>query len=113
MKTSELIGPALDWAVAKALNLEPIPNEPIGYFYYYNTSGFFAPSIEWDIGGPIIEWEKITVGITDGNDVGWTAWLRNDNGKYWYCGSTPLIAAMRCFVASKLGNDVEIPEELK
>jgi hypothetical protein len=27
-------------------------------------------------------------------------------------GPTPLIAAMRCYVASKLGDAVEIPEEL-
>jgi hypothetical protein len=27
-------------------------------------------------------------------------------------GPTPLIAAMRCYVASKLGDTVEIPEEL-
>jgi len=27
-------------------------------------------------------------------------------------GDTPLIAAMRCYVASKLGNKVEIPTEL-
>ena len=27
-------------------------------------------------------------------------------------GTTPLIAAMRCYVKSKLGNEVEIPEEL-
>ncbi len=28
-------------------------------------------------------------------------------------GPTPLIAAMRCYVASKLGDEIEIPEELK
>jgi hypothetical protein len=28
-------------------------------------------------------------------------------------GHTPLIAAMRCYVASKLGDEVEIPEGLK
>jgi hypothetical protein len=27
-------------------------------------------------------------------------------------GPTPLIAAMRCYVASKLGDEVEIPSEL-
>jgi hypothetical protein len=30
-----------------------------------------------------------------------------------YYGPTPLIAAMRCYVASKIGLEVEIPEELK
>ena len=27
-------------------------------------------------------------------------------------GPTPLIAAMRCFVASKLGDEVDVPDEL-
>jgi len=27
-------------------------------------------------------------------------------------GDTPLIAAMRCYVASKLGDEVDVPEEL-
>jgi hypothetical protein len=41
--------------------------------------------------------------------------------EFWFCeiaegglwfGPTPLIAAMRCYVASKLGDDINIPEEL-
>lgn len=42
--------------------------------------------------------------------------LRADDEDYVYWswqGPTPLIAAMRCYVASKLGDEVEIPEELK
>jgi hypothetical protein len=36
----------------------------------------------------------------------------------WGCinrssGPTPLIAAMRCYVASKLGDEIEIPENLR
>ena len=34
-----------------------------------------------------------------------------DEGDGLY-GPTPLIAAMRCYVASKLGDEIEIPEEL-
>lgn len=30
----------------------------------------------------------------------------------YYSGPTPLIAAMRCYVASNLGEEVEIPEEV-
>jgi len=35
--------------------------------------------------------------------------LDHDEGVY---GPTPLIAAMRCFVASKLGEEVDVPQEL-
>jgi hypothetical protein len=39
------------------------------------------------------------------------AWGWPKANGFW--GDTPLIAAMRCFVTSKLGDEIEIPEELK
>ena len=73
----------------------------------------YEPSTNWAQGGPIIEVEKITVMALE--DGGWTAsvgelWVAEEGG---ICGPTPLIAAMRCYVASKLGSTVEIPKELK
>ena len=50
--------------------------------------------------------------------VGWVAGFVYPDlqfGGVAYCeqsGDTPLIAAMRCYVASKLGDTVELPEEL-
>ena len=43
----------------------------------------------------------------------WSAfvWRNGDNSGHM-TGPTPLIAAMRCFVASKLGDEVDIPKEL-
>jgi len=71
----------------------------------------WQPSTDWSQGGPIIEREKLTVGWEE-SDQEWLA-----RGMYcdWdtFSGPTPLIAAMRCYVASKLGDEVEIPEELK
>jgi hypothetical protein len=41
------------------------------------------------------------------------AWFYNGIEMIWLTdGTTPLIAAMRCYVASKLGDEVEIPVEL-
>ena len=34
-------------------------------------------------------------------------------GYRWAKGPTPLVAAMRCYVASRLGDEVEISEELR
>ena len=73
----------------------------------------FSPSTNWAQGGPIIEVEKITVMALE--DGGWTAsvgelWVAEEGG---ICGPTPLIAAMRCYVASKLGDEINILEELK
>ena len=103
MKTAELIGPALDWAVAKCEGRD-WPDNAAKFLgeQYYN------PSTDWSQGGPIIEKEKIAI---DWDYDRWNA--STDNHPAYYSASTPLIAAMRVYVASKLGDEVEIPEELK
>lgn len=101
MKTSELTGAALDWAVAKCEGVKLNEGNTLS-----NDCDFYTPSTDWAQGGPIIEREKITLEWTGEN---WCAYIRHDEEEF---GTTPLIAAMRCFVASKLGDDVEIPEEM-
>ena len=66
---------------------------------------------DWSQGGPIIEREKICASCPSTGDF-WDARLHKFPPEYTR-GPTPLIAAMRCYVASKLGDEVEIPEELK
>ena len=99
MKTDELTGAALDWAVAKCGFVQGTARSLI-------TSEVKPYSTDWEEGGPIIEREKIA---TAWHITRWVAW----RGVVEHPGPTPLIAAMRCFVASRLGNDIEIPEELK
>lgn len=99
MKAAELTGRALDWAVCVA---------EYGYGADYKTLIF---STNWAICGPIIEREAIQ--LTPDEYTGtWAAYMTNGGEPYEGTGPTPLIAAMRCYVASKLGNIVEIPEEL-
>ena len=108
MKTSELIGPALDWAVAKCE----------GYTLYSNAGkiccakdgdeGFLTKySTDWSQGGPLLEMEKIAPAP---HGDGWLAYYQN-TPKY-VLGPTPLIAAMRCYCCAKLGDIIDIPEEL-
>jgi hypothetical protein len=92
MKTNELTGKALNWAVGKAEGLD-------GWLAPVNYCG------KWEHGGPIIEREGIAIGKSWES---WKAFTETSTGE----GLTPLIAAMRCYVASKLGEDVSIPEEL-
>ena len=113
MKTSKLIGPALDWAVAKCLGLQikfmsPGSVHAADHDYFGSWGWHYFCCTTWSQGGPIIEREKISV--VEGMDDEWQAGKRPF--KFYY-GPTPLIAAMRCYVASKLGDEVEIPEELK
>jgi hypothetical protein len=69
-------------------------------------------STNWTQGGPIIERECIAVGCI--HTTGWTpnSWDAEHPLRHRGHGPTPLIAAMRCLVASKLGDTVEIPDGL-
>ena len=114
MKTRELQGAVLDWAVAKCAG--ELDEQD---YYLHESSGAFmlergeiswvySPSTNWSRGGPIIERERINI-----SDDGGDGWKADDSIGHWGYGPTPLIAAMRCYVASIFGEEVEIPEELK
>ena len=104
IKTKELIGAPLDWAVEKARN-------PKAWNVEFLTDDERA-STEWAQGGPIIDQMRkqghfllASADTCQGTlIVGAQIWTAT--------GPTPLIAAMRCFVASKLGNEVDVPEKL-
>lgn len=145
MKTSELIGPALEWAVAKCEAFDTrnnyivwvtIDNGVIEFYccaddweHAYEQASLaypngkvaatdeipeYSPSANWSQGGPIIERERIST-LYMPEQLKW--WATNkDPGEeesMGYAGPTPLIAAMRCYVTSKLGEEVEIPEAIR
>jgi hypothetical protein len=106
MKTSELTGAALDWAVTKIEAERKLFTIYPQYITPYST--------DWAQGGPIIEREGINLDNYAKNPK-WSAWTPapdRESGEAQAYGPTPLIAAMRCYVASKLGDEVEIPEAL-
>jgi hypothetical protein len=121
MKTSELTGLALDWAVAKCekldVYLDYIPWQwiDVGVLVDFSDSEHnihYQPSTHWGWAGPIIEREGIQI---QRHASGWIA-LPPDtefSEEAYQEGETPLVAAMRCYVASKFGDEIEIPEELK
>ena len=108
IKTSELTGAALDWAVAKCEG----HTDGKDFAWYYDRRNTFNFSTVWAQGGPIIEREAIQI-TPDEYKGTWTAYMTNGGEPYECTGQTPLEAAMRCYVASKLGDEVEIPEDLK
>jgi hypothetical protein len=65
------------------------------------------PSTAWEHGGPLIERERIALEFLDDE---WCAWApgpqRADGGDGR--GQTPLVAAMRAYVASKFGERIEL-----
>lgn len=80
----------------------------------------FAPSASWEHGGPLIERERIAV-LGDDNAAWAAGWqtssdaeevppgFRRVAGECWQAGPTALVAAMRAYVASKFGDEVELP----
>lgn len=133
VKTSKLTGAALDWAVAKCecVDVTIMDFDEFGYgcvlsnpdadTRFMNGSHCWSPTRYWVQGGPIIEREI-------GNLWKWNNLDHQCDPPVWCAviykkkadhilhlaaeGPTPLIAAMRCYVASKLGDEVDVPEEL-
>ncbi|MBT9493882.1 MAG: DUF2591 domain-containing protein [Paucibacter sp.] len=119
-KVSELEGALLDAAVAKAEGMQyETATARTAYACDVGAPivGFtqdgpitFNPSKRWAEGGPIIERERIDV---LSSYPGWEAFgrchpsarLKDAAGVY---GPAPLIAAMRAYVASKFGDEVEL-----
>lgn len=121
MKTSELTGAALDWAVAKcevgedriAINKDMFGRIWRGvWICYKHPSAEFEPlpafSTDWAQGGPILERH-----ISELIDCGESGWEACCDGTYGATGRTALEAVCLAYVASKLGDEVEIPEELQ
>ena len=138
MRVSELTGHALNWAVAMAEG-DKVYHPRLGRPSDWNKEAYLAdgsddrwvvrvenarvahfvdwtynPSGDWMQGGPIIEREEFTLSHSPYEHVFYgraRPWCAEKRGVMEY-GPTPLIAAMRCYVASKLGDEVEIPAEL-
>ena len=115
LKVSSLKGLALDWAVEYALLTKKVPNpeQRAAIASRNRRVSEVGYSTNWDQGGPIIEQEKIDVNFST-EDNSWIAGLKlfDEQCDQMYKGPTPLIAAMRCYVASKFGDTIEIPEKL-
>lgn len=116
IKTQDLIGAALDWAVAKAFGLDvyvpAFAKTPWLQIRDNLNKVVMCPSwsTSWEHGGPIIG-EMFVQGlqlVAIGHQV--RASLDSPNGFFY--GDTALIAAMRCYVNSKLGKEIEIPDYL-
>ena len=115
IKTTDLMPLALNWAVANI--------ELTGHDDYTNLlmvtvgddEGWkYNPSTDWAQGGPIIEREGMQLQMEDIGEWHATMWWDDGEGQREVVmqAATPLIAAMRCYVASKLGEEVDVPDEL-
>lgn len=125
LKTKYLTGAALDWAVAKAKGYADFVLDAKRFREMHDT-GHYNYSTNWAQGGAIIERELITLDVatTDYDEekdavvrlptpIWYAAKENGDDEETLARGETPLIAAMRCYVVSKLGYEVDMPGELQ
>lgn len=127
IKTSELTGAVLDWAVATSTyKTAPIKSACTTRFRVLDDDGehvgsiwitekrtltsAFAPSSNWVQGGSLIDQHGIW--LSDDNDESPEKWIASVGGVHTQTGPTPLIAAMRALVTSRLGDEIEVPDEL-
>lgn len=121
IKTSKVSGKVLNYLVAQ---IEKVQITPLNWYgnklgLFGDDPAFYAPAEDWAQGGPIIEREKIRLNyfkkdaVNKGPFV--VAAISTDyaaKDAVWVAGPTPLIAAMRCYCAAKLGDEVEVPNEI-
>ena len=127
IKVATLTGPLLDYWVARADKLAPYREE--GHKRYWlvdrpnNPANIigpapkgippdlrYSPSTNWSQGGQIIERDGICLdSMSDWREDGeyGKVWEAHELSYGYICGDTPLIAAMRCYVASKFGEEVD------
>lgn len=112
-KTSDLIGATLDYAVARVIALGTDQLRIIHREVFIKNCDDLILcrfSTDWAQGGPIIEQERVLIQPElwkEGCGNAWSAISMRDTENY---GPTALIAAMRTYVASTLGDEVEIPD---
>lgn len=115
IKTSELKKAALNWAVAQVRQL-PLDDLRLSKSVVFRRGEPWVPDMYWEQGGPIIEEQEISIEFMPGaGDAGADVWVATRIERPAVseeCGPTPLIAAMRCYVASQLGDEVDVPDEL-
>lgn len=127
LKTSELTGIALDWAVAQSLPGVSVALDG-GVLREIGVEGYpvFSPATDWLRGGSLLESENINLvrrthaGTSESHQevvrlLGWIAYKTPK--AYWmtpvtHTDESPLKAAMRCLVQHKLGDTVDVPDAL-
>lgn len=100
MQVRDLKDAALDWAVAYCE----------GGVGKNSRVPWYKPSVDWEVGAPIMEREKISVVCRD--KAGYWLAYKNMGSESESRGPTPLIAVMRCYVASRLGTEIDVPADL-
>ncbi|CAM3883581.1 hypothetical protein CCOS865_02978 [Pseudomonas reidholzensis] len=123
VKTKDLVGEALGWAVGKAEGLDLHLAEP-GYngvpwrvFARYRATVTerterYNPWEDWALGGLLVEKHNVSLHCPQHDGDFWAAWITHDGKDVAQGSELALPAACRAIVAHKLGDTVQVPKEL-
>jgi hypothetical protein len=125
IKVCEASCEQLDWMVAKCEGVPVWFGETVtqtrhtqtaipAAVYLLDDGAAFEPTIDWAQGGPIIdEMEGLYIKgwLESRPNIKYEVRMNNHEGDFVAFGQTLLIAAMRCFIVSRLGDEVEVPVE--
>ena len=106
IKVSKSTNTQLNWMVAKAVGMCVLDDN--GNVLWVNFATF-TPVKSWTQAGPIIEEHPV---IAPTYEKRFGIWLAAGQSPAVYGNQTFLVAAMRAFVLSKLGDTVDVPDEL-
>lgn len=119
MKVSELSGALLDYWVAQGEGHSVrLVDDAVVFYTGGDDTGFkerrgaqYSPSTEWADGGPIIERERITIAWQPMKGEWMAGLIETENGsmlEFRWLGfnESPLVAAMRAYIASEFGAEV-------
>ncbi|MDD2063014.1 phage protein NinX family protein [Pseudomonas sp. 25571] len=122
VRVSNLVGAALDWAVATVEGVETSWRHGRELVKVHDRGGIkliesirsiYSPSTEWSQGGPLID--KHNGGLHYEAHLADAA-FRYSSGPggsgFWCYGPTALVAFCRGLVKAKLGDTVQVPKEL-
>ena len=117
VKTAELAGSALDWAVAQvesekyiAKHITKTSLNLAGQVVAVEHTANYRPSSDWAQGGPLIDKYNIWLSGPIGDRKEWSAAIDLSTDEMH--GETALIALCRCIVGARLGDVVQVPAEL-
>ena len=119
IKTSELIGGALDWAVGRAEGLD-VRNTKRSVWVRGTVPAtglrvcddYWMPSTTWEQGGPLIDKHIAELAFTYGGPGFYARHRHKSCDGDQQHGETALIATCRAIVFAKLGDTVSVPAEL-
>ena len=116
IKVSEATGPVLDWMVAYAngaMTNDPELKTATNFLEHQARYPKHCYQRYWAQGGPILTKAHISRIIDhSGLWIAYDGFNYADAKEHMQCDRSELVAGLRCFVANKLGEEVEVPDEL-